>query len=169
MVCKSVAKMTQMRHDIVASAVRRVVCRAGCASSMEPSYRHLRNRGVAGQRRGDILVVLPSGQISIVDVVVTHPLQQAHVNQACTRPGHAAAQAERSKVTEFRRIGEDASQYDFVPFAVESYGRLGASAQSFLKQLGEVAASRGSVSQAAFVRSAYRGELCTAAPVGADV
>jgi hypothetical protein len=160
MVCKSVAKMTQMRHDIVASAVRRVVCRAGCASSMEPSYRHLRNRGVAGQRRGDVLVVLPSGQISIVDVVVTHPSQQAHVHQACTRPGHAAAQAERSKVAEFRRIGEDAGQYDFVPFAVESYGRLGASAQSFLKQLGVVAASRGSVSQAAFVRSAYREVSC---------
>ena len=39
MVCKSGAKMTQMRHDMVASAVRRVICRAGCASSMEPSYR----------------------------------------------------------------------------------------------------------------------------------
>jgi hypothetical protein len=103
---------------------------------------------------------LPSGQISIVDVVVTHPSQQAHVNQACTRPGHAAAQAERSKVTEFRRIGEDAGQYDFVPFAVESNGRLGASAQSFLKQLGVVAASRGSVSQVAFVRSAYREVSC---------
>jgi hypothetical protein len=160
MVCKSVAKMTQMRHDIVASAVRRVVCRASCASSLEPSYRHLRNRGEAGQRRGDILVVLPSGKISIVDVVVTHPSQQAHVSQACTRAGHAAAQAERAKVAEFRRIGEDAGQYDFVPFAVESYGRLGASAQSFLKQLGDVAASRGSISRAAFVRSAYREVSC---------
>jgi hypothetical protein len=156
MVCKSVGKMTEMRNDVVSSAVRRVVCRADCASSMEPSYRHLRHSGVAGQRRGDVLVVLPSGQISIVDVVVTHPSQQAHINQACTRSGHAAAQAERSKVTEFRRIGDDASQYDFVPFAVESYGRLGALTQSFLKQLGVVAASRNSGSQAAFVRSAYR-------------
>mgnify|MGYP001787467346 CR=1 FL=1 len=160
MVCKSVAKMTQLRHDIVASAVRRVVCRAGLASSMEPTYRHLRNRGAAGQRRGDILVVLPSGKISILDVVVTHPSQQAHVNQACTRAGHAAAQAERAKVSEFRRIGEDAGQYDFVPFAVESYGRLGTSAQSFLKQLGDVAAARGSISRAAFVRSAYREVSC---------
>ncbi len=160
MVCKSVAKQTQMRHDIVAYAVRRVVCRAGCASSLEPSYRHLRNRGVAGQRRGDIMVVLPSGKISIVDVVVTHPSQQAHVNQASTRSGHAAAHAERSKVSEFRRIGEDAGQYDFVPFAVESYGRLGASAQSFLKQLGAVAAADGKISQAAFVRSAYREVSC---------
>jgi hypothetical protein len=160
MVCKSVAKMTQLRHDLVASAVRRVVCRASCASSMEPTYRHLRQQGDAGQRRGDILVVLPSGKISIVDVVVTHPAQQAYVNQACTRAGHAAARVEAAKVAEFRRIGEDAGQYDFVPFGVESYGQLGASAQTFLKALGDVAASRGTISKAAFVRSAYREVSC---------
>ena len=128
----------------------------------EPSYRHLQaqQRGEPGQRRGDILVVLPSGKISIVDIVVTHPAQQAYVSQACTRTGHAAARAEASKVAEFRQIGEDAGQYDFVPFAVESYGRLGASAQSFLKELGDVAASRGSISKAAFIRSAYREVSC---------
>ena len=162
MVCKNVAKMTQLRHDIVASAVRRVVCRASCASSMEPSYRHLQRQqgGNAGQRRGDILVVLPSGKINIVDVVVTHPSQVKYVNQACTRVGHAAARAEVDKVDKFREIGEDAGQYDFVPFAVESYGRLGASAQSFLKDLGEVAAARGSISTAAFVKSAFREVSC---------
>jgi hypothetical protein len=160
MLCKSVAKMTQMRHDIVASAVRRVVCRASCASSMEPSYRHLRNSAVANQRRGDIMVVLPSGKICIVDTVVMHPSQTKYVNHACVRAGHAAAQSEQSKVTDWRRLGEDASQYDFVPFGVETYGWLGASAQSFLKQLGDVAASRGTVSKAAFVRSAYREVSC---------
>ena len=41
MLCKNVAKMTQLRHDIVVSAVRRVVCRASCPSSLEPSYRTL--------------------------------------------------------------------------------------------------------------------------------
>ena len=51
-------------------------------------------------------------------------------------------------------------KYDFVPFAVESYGRLGASAQSFLKELGEVAAARGSISKAAFVKSAFREVSC---------
>lgn len=162
MVCKNVAKMTQLRHDLVASAVRRVVCRASCASSMEPSYRHLQQQqgGNAGQRRGDILVVLPSGKINIVDVVVTHPSQVKYVNQACTRAGHAAAREEVRKVAQFQEIGADAGQYDFVPFAVESYGRLGASAQSFLKELGEVAAARGSISKAAFVRSAYREVSC---------
>ena len=107
-----------------------------------------------------ILVVLPSGKINIVDVVVTHPSQVKYVNQACTRVGHAAARAEVDKVDKFREIGEDAGQYDFVPFAVESYGRLGASAQSFLKELDEVAAARGSISKAAFVKSAFREVSC---------
>ena len=114
----------------------------------------------SGQRRGDILVVLPSGQISIVDVVVTHPCQQAYVSQACTRVGHAAARAEAAKVAQFRSMGVDAGQYDFVPFAVESYGRLGANASSLLKELGEVAAARGNISKTAFVRSAYREVSC---------
>jgi hypothetical protein len=92
--------------------------------------------------------------------LVMHPSQTKYVNHARVRAGHAAAQSEQSKDTEWRRLGEDASQYDFVPFGVETYGWLGASAQSFLKQLGDVAASRGTVSKAAFVRSAYREVSC---------
>jgi hypothetical protein len=200
MLCKNVAKMTQMRHDIVVSAVRRVVCRASCPSSLEPSYRSLaapQQQGVLqqrqqaaqaapaaagqghaaraapappaqpqqqpradpGQRRGDIMAILPGGQIDIVDVVVTHPARQDCLGQACTRAGLAAQRAEEGKVRAFRRFG-DAGQYEFVPFALESYGRLGASAQSFLKRLGEVAAGRSNVSKSAFVRSAYKEVSC---------
>ena len=168
MVCKSVAKMTMMRHNNVASAVRRVICRASCPSSMEPSYRRFRSQtqqgGNEGQRRGDILAVLPDGKISIVDVVVTHPAGRSVAAQACARTGAAAKKAEDGKVREFRRFG-DAGQYDFVPFAVESYGRLGVSAQKFLQALGDTAAARGNISKAAFVRSAYR-EISCALQVG---
>ena len=38
------------------------------------------------------------------------------------------------KVRAFRKFA-DAGQYEFVPFALESYGRLGVSGQSFLKRL----------------------------------
>ena len=65
-----------------------------------------------------------------------------------------AARAEAAKVAQFRSMGVDAGQYDFVPFAVESYGRLGANASSLLKELGEVAAAHGNISKTAFVRSA---------------
>ena len=163
MSCKSVAKMTLMRHDDMASVVRRVVCRAGCASSMEPPIRHLRASARQlrdeGLHRGDILVVLPDGGLSIVDVVVTHPACRSAVRGASARTGAAAKVAEDGKKREYRRYA-DAGQYSFVPFAVESFGYLGVSAQRFLKMLGEVAASQGMMSQSAFVRSAYREISC---------
>ncbi len=209
MLCKNVAKKTQMRHDTVAYAVRRVVCRASCPSSLEPSYRSLaarRLQGVlqpqqqaeqaapaaAGQgqaaqaapappgqqqpprrtdpglRRGDIMAIMPGGQIVIVDAVVTHPARQDRLGQASQRAGYAAREAEKEKVGEFRKFG-DAGQYEFVPFALESYGRLGASAQSFLKELGEVAARRGNISKSAFVRSAYKEVSCALQRGNADM
>ena len=112
-----------------------------------------------GQRRGDIMAILPGGQIDILDIVVTHPVRRDLLGQACSRAGFAAKRAEDGKVRNFRRFG-DAGQYEFVPFAVESYGRLGASAQNFLKRMGDVAAGRGKISKAAFVKSAYREVSC---------
>ncbi len=200
MLCKNVAKQTTMRHDTVAYAVRRVICRASCPSSLEPSYRRLAAReqqGVmqpqqqadqaepaaagqgqaaqaapappaqpqqpqrrdAGLHRGDVMAILPGGEIAVADVVVTHPAQQDYLGRACRRDGFAAGEAERAKVREFRKFG-DAGQYEFVPFALESYGRLGASAQSFLKRLGDIAAGQGNISKSAFVRSAYKEVSC---------
>ena len=36
LMCKNVAKMTQMRHDIAVAAVRRVICRGSCPSVWSP-------------------------------------------------------------------------------------------------------------------------------------
>jgi hypothetical protein len=50
--------------------------------------------------------------------------------------------------------------HDYVPFAVESYSRLGASAQSFLTALGDVAAAPGAISKADLVWNTYREVSC---------
>ena len=105
------------------------------------------------------MAVLPGGQIDIVDVVVTHPVQHATLKGASEHAGHAAQRAEDGKVRAFRKFA-DAGQYEFVPFALESYGRLGVSGQSFLKRLGDIAAGRGNISKSAFIRSAYREVSC---------
>jgi hypothetical protein len=49
----------------------------------------------------------------------------------------------------FRRIGEDPGQEDLMPFAVELYGRLGASSKSFLQALGNVALAHSTIAKAA--------------------
>ena len=41
MVCEKVAKMTQMRHDHLANALRLVVSACRCQSAAEPRYRAL--------------------------------------------------------------------------------------------------------------------------------
>jgi hypothetical protein len=105
------------------------------------------------------MAILPGGQIDILDIVVTHPARRDLLGQSCARAGFAAQRAEDGKVRNFRRFG-DAGQYEFVPFAVESYGRLGVSAQNFLKRMGDVAAGRGKISKSAFVKSAYREVSC---------
>ena len=88
--------MTQMRHDIVVSAVSRVICRASCPlqAPLQPQAQPMQQqqhaqqaatappvqpcrqlqRSDPGKRRGDIMAVLPGGQIVIVDTVVAHRL-----------------------------------------------------------------------------------------------
>jgi hypothetical protein len=46
--------------------------------------------------------------------------------------------------------------FPFVPFSVESYGRLGQPAMKLLHALGDEAASPGGVSRASFVAGALR-------------
>ena len=79
-----------------------------------------------------------------------------------TATGCAAERMERKKRSEFERFGSGAG-YDFVPLAMESYGRLGREASRFLSDLGDIAASDGRLRKAAFVRSVRQELSCVAA------
>lgn len=153
-----------MRHDELTSVWRRIFRRAGCATSMEPSYSHLAAdraaRGAAGQRRGDILAVLPGGRIVVLDVVVTHPAAASYVVAASQTNGSAAKKAEERKRRQFAEFGAG-SAFEFVPLAIESYGRWGQAAATILSDLGALAAADRHVSKAAFVRTARQELSCT--------
>jgi hypothetical protein len=162
MVCKQVAREKQFRHNSWVSAWQRVISRAGCASSAEPPYSGLAapgaQHGNARGKRGDIITVMPDGRVLILDAVVTHPAAASYVAAASQTTGAAAARAERDKGRKYADMAQEDAGYEFVPLAVESYGRLGGAASSFLSSLGDIAAADGRVSKAAFMRSA-RAEL----------
>ena len=163
MACKLCAGMITLRHDDLVSTWRRIIRRSGCATSAEPPYRNLQAHGrfneAVGLRRGDILAVLPS-KMTVLDCVVTHPAAASLATAASKRAGAAAAKAEQGKRREFQEFGDGAG-YDFVPLAVESFGRLGLAASRFLSALGDVAESRGAeVSKARFVRHARQELSC---------
>ena len=162
MTCTGTAGARTMRHDIMASAWRRVIRKAGCGSSAEPAYAGLagdaRAAARAGLRRGDICARVGTS-ILVLDVVITHPAASSYVGAASSTSGSAARRAEQDKRREFARMG-DGGGYEFVPLAAETYGRLGLSAARFLSGLGDVVAASGG-SKAAFVRFA-RSELSCA-------
>ena len=160
--CNHNAAEAIVRHTLWVSAWRHAIRRAGCATSAEPPYHSLTApgaQGAAGLRRGDILVVWPDGRVRVLDCVVTHPAAASYVRDAAQAPGSAAAKAETRKRRAFEEFGEG-SAFEFIPLAVESYGRLGSAAARFLSELGDLAAEGTQVSKAAFIRGVRRELSC---------
>ena len=163
MTCSQVAKMTQLRHDSVREILRQLSSSAGMCSSAEPPYRHLRGTqdqgGKEGLHRADLLTILPGGRHVMVDVTLTHPLRSKVLAGASRDDASAARAAERRKVNDWKQFTGNPA-YEFVPFAIESFGKLGPRAEEFVRELGEIAAMSGRVSKSVFVMNAYRAISC---------
>ena len=159
MTCSQVSKSTSMRHDSIRDILRRVHAYAGLCTSSEPPYRQLRgargSQGKEGLHRADLLSILPGGRHVMADVTVIHPLGVKVLPGAARTEASAAVAAEQRKQTEWEAF-VDKPQYEFVPFAIESYGRLGPKAVKHIRELGEIAASSGRVSKSVFVMNAYK-------------
>ncbi len=97
----------------------------------------------------------------LIDVVVTHQHMGCKLAQCHGNTGKAAALAAADKKRQFRLHG-DAEQYTFVPFAVESHGRLCNEAVEFLHILAESGASSGTnkASKSTWLMSFYREISC---------
>jgi hypothetical protein len=72
--------------------------------------------------------------VSVVDMSMTQPSGVASRRAAATMDGTAAARRHREKRRTYGQL--EPKGYPFIPFSVETYGRLGKLAISFLGQLG---------------------------------
>ena len=90
--------------------------------------------------RGDVLLALGTG-MSVVDVSVTQPAGAANRAAAANSDGAAAARRDAEKRRAYNRLQPNG--YPFVPFSVETYGRLGKPAIALLGRLGVEAAGVG--------------------------
>jgi hypothetical protein len=96
---------------------------------------------------------MPQG-IAIADVSIINPTSLNTLSRAAATAGAAASHRDRQKQTAYARV--EPNGYNFVPFSVESYGRLGQPAMALLHSLGDEAAGPGGVSRASFVAGALR-------------
>lgn len=154
-ICRNLAHDMQLRHDYIRDTARQFIKCASCPSSDEPPFRKVGDgSGMEGGHRADILAILPGGRAVMVDVTVVHPLGQERLKSAWRKAGEAAVWAETNKRTRWEEF-VDKPQYEFVPFAMETYGRLGPKATAFVKEIAEIAVSSGRVSKSRFMMNAY--------------
>jgi hypothetical protein len=136
--CPSLAAHTTLRHDILKGMLHHVGHRAGIASTQEPALRHLPVlTGGAGtvtsasgistrvEARGDIHLAFPGG-ITIADISVIHPSSINTLKLASGSGNYGRRSCCSARLTEASHVcTSGAKRLPFVPFAVESYGRLG--------------------------------------------
>jgi hypothetical protein len=130
-------------HDTLKGILRRIIYRAGVASSLEPILRRLPSQAAGGApayddgARGDILLVLRDA-VTVADVADIHPQGVAALTAASGTPGAAVAHRDAQKVASYGTL--EPHGHLFVPFSVEPSSRLGAPAMKLLHKLGDEAA-----------------------------
>ena len=149
MVCNKGARMSQMRHDNLANALRLVISACSCQLPAEPRYSALSGKKGMGdcQCWGDIVAVLPRRDRAAVDVVVAHAYAKSYAAQAAKESGWttSTARAERTKRTRFRQDVLNHAAFWFVPLAVETCGYMGKGAVRFVNRLADIAAESGRI------------------------
>ena len=138
MTCRQLQGLWTLRHDQIQSKVQFGAAAAGHSSSIEPQERHLKNLAFGDPgygKRGDVTVSTVDDLLNI-DVTVVHPASRSMRSRASREPGITAREAEKKNRRD-HGVGEVG--HTFVPFAIETYGRLGVEAVKLLKDWAKTA------------------------------
>ena len=108
---------------------------------------------VIDARRGDLFLTLPCRGETVVDVVVAHPPADSYCRHAAEAEAWTAQTVEDAKT---RSYADDArlNRFAFVPFGVETFGRLGKGAMRLLNAFADAAEGNAIVSRSEFMANA---------------
>ena len=120
----------QYRHATMNNIIHLGLESAGVRSQLEPSglqaSSHLRPNGVT-------LLPWRRGVPMIWDFTCPDTLAPSHLNSTCATAGSAAIDSEELK---YRKYSSFSPSYKIIPIAIETLGAYGASARSFISDLG---------------------------------
>ncbi|MGZ6209896.1 MAG: reverse transcriptase domain-containing protein, partial [Syntrophales bacterium] len=120
------------RHNTVRNSIYQLCRGAAWNPSLEKEL-------VAEGRRiipGDVFIPkdIAHTQAIAIDVTITHPLQNPTVAAAANRGGYAAEVAENKKIEKNGSICAK-SGVEFIPFAIEFFGKVGTKAEKFIDKM----------------------------------
>ncbi|CAK1587163.1 unnamed protein product [Parnassius mnemosyne] len=117
------------RHAALNDIIRRSLATVNVPSLLEPS-------GIARDdgKRPDGMSLIPwkMGRVLVWDATCSDTLALSHLHGTNNRAGAACEAAEKAKAFKYRGLG---SEYDFVPFGVETLGPWGPSAIRLFKEI----------------------------------
>jgi len=130
--CKACTTGTSSRHYMCNDIISRALKQAGIANVLEPS--HLLR---SDNKRPDGVTILPwaNGKNLVWDFSCRDSYAASYRSRALRAPGEVAAFGEYQKSVTYAELE---SQYNFVPFIVETSGVWGKAAVEFTKRLSEL-------------------------------
>ena len=145
--CTAASHTLTIRHHLITTTWRQIVSRCGCSTVMEPNLHDLLltdtpTPNLPAGARGDILVLMNSSAM-VGDVTVGHPGASSYLDNAATTSGATASRLETAKFSKYRDYTQAPSKAEFLPLAMETYGRWGEQAKKWLDRLCKVAEDRG--------------------------
>ena len=123
------------RHDSLVRLLASICHTAGLNCHVEPNFH--RQLGLK-RTKPDLLVFLPHAT-AFVDVTVGDPLCSSHVVRSVRQPLSTALDREAAKFSKHKKNAEAAGTI-CTPFAIESFGSFGPSAENLLSLLDQQAA-----------------------------
>ena len=121
-----------VKHSRVVCVLRGILRESGAIVAPRETEVAAWTRQDGTRARLDISFVA-DGVRDYVDVTIRHPRAVKYVQRAAVNDGAAAAVAEAAKCSRYPAVAA-AGLRPVVPFALETYGRLGPSAQRLLRQ-----------------------------------
>jgi hypothetical protein len=121
---------TFSRHFALNEIIQRACSKVHVPTLLEPT-----NMFRTDGKRADGLTLTPwsRGKSLVWDATCVDTLCKSYVPATAKNSGAAAARAEKKKTDLYAQLP---SQYQFVPFAVETLGPIGEAAQKFIRELG---------------------------------
>jgi len=137
------------RHDALVRELKVAVEEAGGSAVQEPTGLDLKSK-----KKPDLDIMADDN--TWLDAVVKHSQAPTYLQ----RSSDCLKQAEKAKRDKYREMVEAAAHpVHFVPFAIDTFGRLGEEAQAFLKKLSAFALANGATDDAKKFEKRLRDKL----------
>jgi hypothetical protein len=130
--CKATAHFRTGKHDKIRNLLFFAAKKLIPTAVVRKEITYTRNNVT---RRVDVDITLSTGQKVIIDVCVINQSNPSNANGASLLVDGAARKAEITKTRKYEKCGDLIQEYYFIPFIVETTGRLGPVAFDFIKAL----------------------------------